>query len=411
MRSCRGRRRERGERVPVIPAQAGTVRRQRPRLAGSRFRGDDRGRAGPMTLPRPLLPFLRFAAVLREHRFAAAPDQTMGFIEAVGLLGPRSIEDIRAAARALFAVPPERGAEFDALFDAVFMGRAISAPAGEDDREGVEAHEAAGEAEIEAEDEEDESGEDATAAERLSHRGMADREDEALTRFARLAPARLPRRRSYRRTRAKSGDQIDFRRAIRAAARRDGEIMVLPERRRKERQRRIVLLIDVSASMKAETDAALRFAHALVRSADRAEVFTLGTRLTRVTPALAPADRSQALARAAGLIADLDGGTRIGDALEAFLAIPRYAGFARGAAVIVLSDGLERGDPAAMVSAVRRLARASWETHWLTPLAADGGFAPRTEALAAILPHLDALAPGGAVSRVADHILGLGAAR
>ncbi|QIE55794.1 VWA domain-containing protein [Pikeienuella piscinae] len=360
-------------------------------------------------LPPAIRPFVQFAAVLREHRFAVSPDQTIDFIEGVGLLGPRSIEDVRSAARALFAIPPEREAEFDALFRAIFFGQTIAAPApSEDDDEGeTEAHEPGGEIEIEAEEDEEEAGAEATVVERLSHREIVGAEDEALARFARLAPERLPRRRSYRRARARKGDQPDIRRAIRAAARRDGEIMVLPRRRRKERQRRIVLLIDVSASMKAETDAALRFAHALAQAADRVEIFTLGTRLTRITPALAPAGREQALARAASLIADIDGGTRIGDALQAFLAVPRYAGFARGAAVIVLSDGLERGDPAEMVDAVRRLSRAAWTLDWLTPLKADADFAPRTGALSAILPYLDQLGAGGRVEAVADHVLNI----
>ena len=123
--------------------------------------------------------------------------------------------------------------------------------------------------------------------------------------------------------------------------------------------------------MKARTDAHLRFAHALVRAADRIEVFTIGTRLTRVTRALQLKNREQALAAASGLVSDWDGGTRIGDALQAFLAVPRFAGSARGAVVLILSDGLERGDPKAMTDAVRRLAARAWHLSWMTPLAAD----------------------------------------
>lgn len=363
-----------------------------------------------MTLPRALDPFIAFPQVLRENGFAASPDQTIGFIEATGLLGPRSIDDVRAAARALFAPPPERRDEFDALFRLVFLGQTIAAPVAGDDGDEVEAHEAAGEVEAEAEEGEEEAGGEATAAERLSTRDLTAREDDALARFRRLAPSRLPKRKSYRREPAKKGDRLDVRRAIRAASRRDGEIMVLPRRRRKLRQRRIGILIDVSASMRDHTDAALRLAHAVVQRAERAEVFTLGTRLTRITPALGPADQGLAMARAGRLIADIDGGTRIGEALQAFLAVPRYAGFARGAAVVVLSDGLERGDPAAMIDAVRRLSRAAWGLHWLTPLAAGPGFAPRTEALSAILPFLDDLADGAETGRVVDHLLNLGRA-
>jgi uncharacterized protein with von Willebrand factor type A (vWA) domain len=123
--------------------------------------------------------------------------------------------------------------------------------------------------------------------------------------------------------------------------------------------------------MKDHTDGALRFAHALAQAAEHFEAFTLGTRLTRITPALAIADREQSLERVSALVADIDGGTRIGDALQAFLNVPRYSGAARGAAVVVLSDGLERGDANTLLDAVRRLSRLAWRLDWLTPLAAD----------------------------------------
>ena len=130
-------------------------------------------------------------------------------------------------------------------------------------------------------------------------------------------------------------------------------------------------------------------------------------RENRITPALRLKIRDEALARVGGLVADFDGGTRIGDALEAFLAIPRYAGFVRGAASVVLSDGLERGDPAAMIAAVQRLSRLTWRLDWLTPLAAAPGFTPRTEALSGIAPWLDGLSDGGTTEAVAQHVLQL----
>ena len=136
--------------------------------------------------------------------------------------------------------------------------------------------------------------------------------------------------------------------------------------------------------MKEHTEHALRFAHALFRAAERMECFTLGTRLTRVTGALRQRVPDRALDKASSLAPDWDGGTRIGDALQAFLSVPRFVGLARGAAVVVLSDGLERGDSDAMVEAVRRLSRLAWRVSWLTPLAADAGFRPETAALAAV---------------------------
>ena len=121
--------------------------------------------------------------------------------------------------------------------------------------------------------------------------------------------------------------------------------MSLKRQRRATRPRPILLLIDVSGSMKARSDAHLALAHEIVHAMPRVEVFTFGTRLTRLTRAMRLKNREHALSEASSLVADWDGGTRIGDALEAFLAVPRFAGYARGATVIVLSDGLERGDP------------------------------------------------------------------
>lgn len=362
-----------------------------------------------MTLPQAAYPFVEFPAILRAQGFAIAPDQTMGFVEAVGLLGPRHMGDIHAAGLATLAIPRDRREEYDAVFRAYFMGHSVAAPAEGDEDEELEVHEPdGGTSEIDAPDDESEVGAEAVATERLSHRHFPDTGDDAvLARFRGDAPTRLPRRTSYRRARASQGDRLDMRQALREAVRRDGEVFTLPRTRRKTRQRRIVLLIDVSGSMKDRTEAALRFGHALAQSADRFEAFTLGTRLTRVTAPLKTAQVEAALERVGGLVADFDGGTRIGDALEAFLNVPRFAGFARGAAVVVLSDGLERGEPDAMIHAVQRLSRLAWRVDWLTPLAGDDGYTPRTEALQAVLPWLDSLGDGSRLEAITTRVLTL----
>ena len=245
-------------------------------------------------------------------------------------------------------------------------------------------------------DETNESGQAATGAEALVERRFvpADR-DEALRKLTREAPSRLPRRRSYRRTRGRRGPLVDLRRTLRDAARNDGEVLKLSRLKRSKRPRKILLLIDVSGSMKARTEDNLRLAHALTQACPRIEIFTFGTRLTRVTRPLHLKQREQALAAAAHLVSDWDGGTRIGDALQAFLAVPRFAGYARGAAVLIVSDGLERGDPFAMSDAVAKLSRRAWRLSWLTPLAVGKNFKPQTEALVAIARFVDDMVDGG----------------
>jgi hypothetical protein len=361
-------------------------------------------------LPQAARPFVDFPAMLRAHGFAVAPEQTMGFIAAVGLLGPRSMDDIYRASRALLGPEPERLQQFDALFRAFFFGQTLVAPAHSDDDEDELRIQDDGAAPIEPESGDlQESGGEATKAELLNVRAFAaTSEADVLRRFRRTAPACLPKRRAYRRALARRGDSWNLRLALREAVRRDGEMLQLPKLRRKLAQRRILLLIDVSGSMKTATDGYLRLAHGLGRAAERLEVFTLGTRLTRITSAIRRRQQDQALAMASGMVSDWDGGTRIGDALQAFLAVPRFAGFARGALVVVLSDGLERGEHAAMTSAVARLSRLAWRLEWLSPDGANAhlaGFQPQTAALQSIVPYVDHLGDGSSVQAVAHRLL------
>jgi uncharacterized protein len=338
----------------------------------------------------------------------------MAWLAAIELLGPAELEDIRRAARATLAPPPERFSEFDALFDAHFLGALHPAEASppSDEAPLQAAEEGVGGLEPLFGEETRESGARATPAERLSARQFeATTEDDTLRRFARALPARVPRRRGYRWRAARGGPGTDARRMFRDAMRNAGEFLKLRRRQRRLRQRRIVVFIDISGSMKERTQAHLAFAHALTRAVAAVEVFTIGTRLTRITRTLRLRNRAQALATASLLVADWDGGTRIGDALNAFLDVQRFAALARGAALVVLSDGLERGDPAAMGEAVARFSRIAWRTVWLTPLAADPTFAPRTAGLAAARPFLDALADGGSLASICTHVLNLANAR
>jgi uncharacterized protein len=153
----------------------------------------------------------------------------------------------------------------------------------------------------------------------------------------------------------------------------------------------VLVLIDVSGSLRACSPDLLRFAHAVVRATDRAEAFTFGTRLTRVTHELDTPDVDTALGALSSCVLDADGGTRIGAALAEFLGNGRYVALARGALVIVLSDGLERGDPAQMRDAARRLSRLAHRLVWWSPLACDPAYRPVTRGMRAILGDLDAL--------------------
>jgi len=360
-------------------------------------------------LPRAARTFVAFVALLRANGFAIAPEQTAAFLEAITLLGPRDPEDIRRAGLATLAPPPERRGTYDLLFRIHFLGgEEMPGAEGEDDEVVRLQEEGHGGEEPPLADEANESGEMAVRAEALAQRRFGpERPSNALRRLAREAERRLPRRRGHRRMRARRGSWADLRRTLREAARNDGEVMRLRRLKRRTRLRKMLLLIDVSGSMKARSEDNLRLAHALSQAAPNVEIFTFGTRLTRLTRALRIKRREQALAAAAHLVSDWDGGTRIGDALQAFLAVPRFGAYARGAAVVILSDGLERGDVSALRDAAAKLSRRAWRLSWLTPLAAGADFVPQTEALIAIRRFVDDMADGGSSAAIVSHLLSL----
>jgi uncharacterized protein with von Willebrand factor type A (vWA) domain len=136
------------------------------------------------------------------------------------------------------------------------------------------------------------------------------------------------------------------------------------------------------------------FAHAALRADARLEIFSFGTRLTRLTRALALPDPDEALRRAAGEALDWDAGTRIGESLKAFLDDYGHRGLARGAVVVICSDGLEIGDPALLAEQAARLARLAHRVVWLNPLKGDPAYEPLTRGMRAALPHVDEFASG-----------------
>jgi uncharacterized protein with von Willebrand factor type A (vWA) domain len=202
---------------------------------------------------------------------------------------------------------------------------------------------------------------------------------------------------------------------LRATLRRNMRTAGVPIRRSwrspVERPRRLVLLLDVSGSMEPYARGLARFAHAAVtsRRSGRVEVFTMGTRLTRITRELARRDPDTALARAAQSVHDWSGGTRLGTSLQEFNDEWGVRGLARGAIVVICSDGWDRGDPALIGSEMRRLARVARRVVWVNPLKASPGYAPLARGMAAALPYVDQFVEGHAVSsleRLADIIAG-----
>jgi uncharacterized protein with von Willebrand factor type A (vWA) domain len=226
---------------------------------------------------------------------------------------------------------------------------------------------------------------------------------QVMRRLAEAAPARPSRRtrRSRRRGAAPRAARLDLRATMRASMRTVGDPFERHWREPGERPRPLVLVCDVSGSMEPYARILLAYMQACVAARRRVEAFVFGTRLTRVTAELRGRDPDAALERAAGAARDWSGGTRIGDAL-ATLNREHGRRLGRGAVVVLLSDGWDRGDPGALEQEVARLARCSHRLIWLNPLKAHPDYEPLTRGMQAALPHVDEFMAANSLASLED---------
>ncbi|HEU5110010.1 MAG TPA: VWA domain-containing protein [Micromonosporaceae bacterium] len=353
-----------------------------------------------------------FARTLRHAGVDAGPHRVQAMLGAVAALGAADPRGVYWAGRLTLCAEADDLPLYDAAFAAYFgAGRAparlplpvtpvlpqVSAPFSAPDPDGR--------SDAPADEEPEVLGVAASPAETLRHRdvsALSGRErDEVRRLLALLAPGAALRR--TRRRRPASGGEVDPRRTVRESLRRVGEPVRLERRRRRVRPRRLVLLLDVSGSMTPYADALLRFAHAAVRRRPtQTEVFTVGTRLTRVTRGLRHRDPDAALRATGGAIPDWHGGTRLADTLRAFLDRWGRRGTARGAVVVILSDGWERGDPAALAEQLDRLSRLAYKLVWVNPHRGKAGYAPLAGGMAAALPFLDDFVAGHSLAALEE---------
>ena len=355
----------------------------------------------------PLAGLVGFARSLRHAGLAVDMHRVEAYLAALDQVDLRSPVQTYWAGRLTLCSQPDDLASYDAAFTAWFRpgdGRAIPGmPAPRmlgrpRQRPRMAALTVPVTAPDDAQDEPDDPLRTAASAtEVLRRRDLAELtavEREHLRAVLAALRPEPPTRTSLRRRPAHRGE-VDPRRTLRATIRAHGELARPQRRRRASRPRRIVLLIDVSGSMSPYADALLRFAHAVVRAAPHAaEAFTIGTRLTRVTPQLRHRDPERALAAATAAVPDWAGGTRLGETIRAFLDRWGQRGAARGAVVVVCSDGWERGDAALLGEQLARLRRLAHKVFWLNPHAGHEGYAPVQSGIAAALPHVDRLLAG-----------------
>lgn len=219
-----------------------------------------------------------------------------------------------------------------------------------------------------------------------------------------LADLRMfgPRRRSRRHVPSHLRRRPDVRRTVRAAMRTGGEPFGRRYRAPSVRARRLVLLCDVSGSMEPYSRVIVRFLHSAVVARSHVEAFAIGTRLTRITRELANHDPDAAIAAAARRVSDWSGGTRLGETIGQFNAEWGIRGMARGAVVVIVSDGWDRGSPDLLAEQMERLHRVAHRVIWVNPLKASPGYAPLAAGMAAALPSIDHFVDGHSLASLAE---------
>jgi uncharacterized protein with von Willebrand factor type A (vWA) domain len=364
-----------------------------------------------------------FGRILRRFGLGAQPDRIVLFAQALEQVGFASAEDIRFAGRCVFVRTPDERRRFDAAFDAFWSSTARMR--GPDERSDAADRAPGRPAPIRS----PEGAREATTVSPGSAKASPDQGSSAPTEatlvrdgdrsftysfadalgekdFSSLSPAELELahelqrhkqldfgRRESRRLTPGTGGSFDARRTLRGSLRQFGEPMDLRTRTRASTQRDVVLLCDISGSMDRYSRLLLQFVHALRRSIGKVEAFVFGTRLTRITKAIRRRDVNEALDEVAASVPDWGGGTRIGESLREFNLVWARRVLARGAIVIVISDGWDRGDVAMLAREMQRLQRMSYRLIWLNPLLGGRNYRPQTIGMRAALPFVDDFLP------------------
>ena len=353
---------------------------------------------------------LGFARALRASGVPVTMDRAQSFLAAVAVVG---LDDRRAtywAGRATLCSGPDDLDRYDQVFSAWFLGdetptgRQPSEPRPPQTQAALD--DVGGDGTSEADN--DPLRARASDVEVLRHRDIAEMSANERARLATmfdLLRPRSPRRRAHRRTPWHRGD-VDADRTLRRTLQRMGEPAEIAWRRRTTRARRVVLLVDVSGSMSPYADSLLRLAHRFVGSTNPGltEVFTVGTRLTRITRALRVRDADQAIIAAGRTVPDWSGGTRLGETLQIFLDRWGQRGCARGAAVVVFSDGWERGDTRLLGEQMRRLHGLAHTVVWVNPHVGKAGYQPVQQGIVAALDHVDHFVAGHSLATFAELI-------
>lgn len=351
-----------------------------------------------------------FARVLRGAGLRVPLGNVMVFVDALGAVGVDDRDAVYWAGRSTLVQHPEEIGLYDRAFAVFWEAAPVVQPTADDEP----LHITLAVDDDEQRDDGDgsaEASDDPTlvlrfsAVEVLRHKDFSAYDDDEL-RLSQQLMSRLrfagPPRLSFRQQPSRRAGTPDLRATLRSALRSGGEPVRRHWREPGERMRRLVLLLDVSGSMEPYARAMLRFVHAAVAGRQRVEAFALGTRLTRITKELASRDPDRALGEAGRSVHDWSGGTRLGECLRTFNDTWGVRGMARGAIVVVLSDGWDRGDPAVLAEQMQRLQRVAFDVIWVNPLKVTPGYAPLARGMAAALPYVDHFVEGHSLAAMEE---------
>jgi uncharacterized protein with von Willebrand factor type A (vWA) domain len=351
-----------------------------------------------------------FGRILRGAGLRVPMGSVLAFVDALGLVGIDRRDSVYWAGRATLVRNPEDIALYDRAFvafwhsivDDTIEGQVDELPLAMDDDSGDD-----GDTDPAAERSPDDMPPALrfSTVETLRNKDFAAYSEDEL-RAAQELMARLkfigPPRRSFRYHSSRRGQRPDLHATLRASLRAGGEPIRRQWREPGERLRRLVLLLDISGSMEPYARAMLRFVHAAVSGRQRVEAFAIGTRLTRMTKELNSRDPDTALEQASRRVQDWSGGTRLGECLRVFNDEWGVRGMARGAIVVILSDGWDRGGPEVLAEEMQRLQRISYQTVWVNPLKVTPGYAPLARGMAAALPFIDAFVEGHSLAAMEE---------
>lgn len=341
---------------------------------------------------------LGFARALRAAGMPVTADRERTFLTACAAIGVPDRVGVYWSGRGTLCASPADIEPYDKVFTGWFGGAPLDAVTGQEvPRMSTVQADLTDSGSGGSEEGDDTVRAVASPTEVLRHRDVAGLSPQDRAELRRLFGALRPQppTRAARRHTAAHRGQVDGPATLRAQLKRMGEPARVRYRRRATRPRQVVLLIDVSGSMSSYADSLLRLAHTFVRAAPRTtEVFTMGTRLTRVTHGLRERDPDRALLRAGEAVPDWSGGTRLGEMLGAFLDRWGRRGMARRAVVVILSDGWERDGTELLAEQMRRLHSLAHAVVWVNPHRGKPGYAPVQQGIVAALPYCDQFVAG-----------------